>query len=59
MMYFTRERKRQQVGMVPALQAELVFRSARCFLLTGSKRTCFFQFLVLKGQETALAKASD
>lgn len=47
------------MGMVPALQAELVFCCAQCFLLTGSKMTCFFQFLVVKGQETVLTKESD
>lgn len=54
-----KKEKRQQAGMAPALQAELVFCCALCFLLTGSKRTCFFQFLVVKGQETVLTKASD
>lgn len=59
MMYFTRKRKRQQMGMEPALQAELVFCCAQCILLTGSKMTCFFQFLMVKGQETVLTKAND
>jgi len=47
------------MGMEPALQAELVFCCAQCVLLTGSKTTCFFQFLIVKGQETVLTKASD
>lgn len=47
--YVLHQKKRQQVGMVPALQAELVFCCAQCFLLTGSKRTCFFQFFGGKG----------
>jgi len=56
-MYFTR--KRQQMGMKPALLAELVFCCAQCVLLTGRKMTCFFQFLMVKGQAAVLTKASD
>lgn len=44
------------MGMKPALQAELVFCCAQCVLLTGSKMTCFFQFLMVKGQAAVLTK---
>lgn len=52
--YVLHQKKRQQVGMVPALQAELVFCCAQGFLLTGSKRTCFFQFFGGKGSGNSI-----